>query len=72
MYDNRVTLLCRWVAILLAAWISPEFANWGVELVELYLTNQLTPTYSAAAAAAVAEVVTKQQNAGFGRLAGEA
>ena len=47
---------------MLAAWISPEFANWVVELVELYLTNQLTTADSAAAAAVVEEVVVDQQS----------
>ena len=44
--NQRHTWVHRKVAIHLAQWISPSFAVWVSDLVEMFLTNQLAPTES--------------------------
>ena len=64
---QRHTWVHRKVAIHLAQWISPDFAIWVTDLVELFVTGQLTTEASQTAArevAAAAVFTAPKQHAG--------
>ena len=54
---ERHTWVHRKVAIHLAQWISPDFAVWVTDLVERYVTGQVTTEQSRAAAQEISEAV---------------
>ena len=60
---ERHTWVHRRVASHLAQWISPDFAVWVSELVEKFITGQITTEQSQAAAAEVAAATTTAKGA---------